>query len=47
MASKPASITSKVLRALLVAVASLGIAAGAVACGPAHHHHKQQGPAGY
>ena len=44
---KSDSKSRKVLRVLLVAVASLGIAAGAAACGPAaHHHHKQQGPAG-
>ncbi len=45
---KSESKARKVLRVLLVAVASLGIAAGAAACGPAaHKHHHQQGPAGY
>ncbi|MGI9004960.1 MAG: hypothetical protein ACR2FU_01965 [Streptosporangiaceae bacterium] len=44
---KSDSKTRKVLRVLLVAVASLGIAAGAAACGPAAHKHHSTGPAGY
>ena len=43
---KQASISRKILRALLVAVASLGIAASAAACGPSHHK-QHQGPGGY
>ena len=44
---KLAPVTRKVLRVLLVAVASLGVAASAAACGPAAHHPKKTTVNGY